>query len=155
MKYYERVLRPDEKLEFHSTIHWIVYWPAVLFALLALLAIAVKLALGLQANQASACIAAAVVLALLALIGWLRAWIRRLGTEIAVTNYRVIYRRGLISRNTVEMNMSKIETVDVEQSIWGRLFDYGTVVIRGSGGTFEPLVGIEHPLQLRNTILVG
>lgn len=155
MKYYQKVMRPDEKLAFYSSIHWIVYWPAVLFLVLAVIAYAVKAALHLQGREASACGAAAVVLALLALIAFIRAFFHRLGTEIVVTNHRVIYKRGLLARHTVEMNVSKIETVDVEQTLWGRLFGYGNVVIRGTGGTFEPLVGIAHPLQLRSTILVG
>lgn len=155
MKYYQKVMRPDEKLAFASSIHWIVYWPAVLFLLLAVVAYAVKGALQLEGREASACVAAAVVFALLALIAFIRAFFRRVGTEIVVTNHRVIYKRGLMARHTVEMNVSKIETVDVEQSLWGRLFGYGDVVIRGTGGTFEPLVGIASPLQLRNAILVG
>ncbi len=148
-------MRPGETLEFHSTIHWIVYWPALAFGVLALAAIVVELALNLRGREAYACLAAAVVLGLLALIAFLRGLLRRIGTEIAVTNHRVIYKRGLFARSTVEMNVSKIETVDVEQSIWGRLFNYGNVTIRGSGGTFEPLMGIEHPLKMRNAILVG
>jgi uncharacterized membrane protein YdbT with pleckstrin-like domain len=148
-------MRPDETLAFHTTIHWIVYWPAVLFLLLAAVAYAVKEALHLQGREQTACVAAAVVFALLALIAFIRAFLRRLGTEIVVTNHRVLYKRGLLARHTVEMNVSKIETVDVEQTLWGRIFGYGDVVIRGTGGTFEPLVGIASPLQLRNSILVG
>ena len=68
--------------------------------------------------------------ALLLLLG---AWIRRRATEIVVTDRRVIFKRGLISRHTVEMNVSKIETVDVEQGLAGRIWDYGTVLIRGTG----------------------
>jgi uncharacterized membrane protein YdbT with pleckstrin-like domain len=155
VKYYLRVMRPDEKLEYLSTVHWVVYWHAVAFAVLAVAAIAVKAALHLQARQEVACLAAATLFAVLAVVSFLRAWLRRIGTEIVVTNLRVIYKRGLLSRSTVEMNVSKIETVDVEQSLWGRLLDYGNVVIRGSGGTFEPLVGVQAPLKMRNAILVG
>lgn len=155
MKYYQKVMRPDEKLAFHSTVHWIVYWPAVLFLLLGIAAYAAASVLDLQGHQAHAAVAAGVVFGILAVIAFCRAFLRRLGTEIAVTNHRVIYKRGLLSRHTLEMNVSKIETVDVEQSLGGRLFSYGNVTIRGTGGTFEPLLGIEHPLQLRNAILVG
>ncbi|MBV9758897.1 MAG: PH domain-containing protein [Alphaproteobacteria bacterium] len=155
MRYYQKVMRPDETLAFHTSVHWIVYWPAILFLLLAILAYAVKVALDLEGHEAMACIAAALVLAVLAVIAFLRAFLRRLSTEIVVTNHRVIFKRGLFSRHTVEMNVSKIETVDVEQTLWGRLFGYGNVIIRGTGGTFEPLIGVARPLQLRNTILVG
>jgi uncharacterized membrane protein YdbT with pleckstrin-like domain len=155
VKYYQRVMRPDETLAFHTSVHWIVYWPAVLFLLLAIVAEVVKVALELQGREATACDAAAIVFVVLAVIAFLRAFFRRLSTEIVVTNSRVIFKRGLFSRHTVEMNVSKIETVDVEQTLWGRLFSYGDVVIRGTGGSFEPLIGVARPLQLRNTILVG
>lgn len=155
MRYFKRVAQPDEKLVFQTTVHWMVYTPAVLCLLLGLAAIAVDAALGLQGHEDSACMAAAVVLLLIAVVLFLSALLRRITTEIAVTDRRVLFKRGFLSRHTVEMNVSKIETVDVEQSVWGRLFNYGDVVIRGTGGTFEPLIGIEHPLQLRNAIMVG
>jgi uncharacterized membrane protein YdbT with pleckstrin-like domain len=153
--YYQKVLRPEEKVIFHTTIHWIVYWPAVVFLILAVAAWALSVHFNLTGRAAQACTVAALILALLALVAFLRAFLRRLGTEIVVTDNRVIYKRGLISRHTLEMNASKIETVDVEQSFWGRIFGYGAVVIRGTGGTFEPLVGVASPLQLRNAIMVG
>jgi len=155
VKYYQKVMRPDEKLTFYSTIHWIVYWPAILCLALAVVAFAAWAALRPQGHAETAFVAAGMILALLALVSFLRALLRRMSTEIVVTDHRVIFKRGLISRHTVEMNVSKIETVDVEQSVWGRLFNYGDVVIRGTGGTFEPLIGIQHPLQLRSAILVG
>jgi uncharacterized membrane protein YdbT with pleckstrin-like domain len=92
---------------------------------------------------------------LLALIYALQAWMRWQSTEIAVTDRRVMYKRGLISRRTVEMNVSKIETVDVEQGPLARMLNYGDVIIRGTGGTFEPLRTVAAPVSLRNAILVG
>jgi uncharacterized membrane protein YdbT with pleckstrin-like domain len=53
------------------------------------------------------------------------------------------------------MNITKIETVDVEQPIVGRLFGYGTVSVHGTGASMEPMRQVAHPLQLRNSILVG
>lgn len=155
MKYYQKVMRPDETLAFHTSVHWMVYWPALLFVLLAIAAYAVSVALGLQGREETACNAAAIVFAVLALVAFLRALLRRITTEVVVTNHRVIFKRGLFSRHTAEMNVSKIESVDVEQTIWGRVFGYGNVIIRGTGGTFEPLIGIASPLRLRNAILVG
>jgi uncharacterized membrane protein YdbT with pleckstrin-like domain len=92
------------------------------------------------------------VVGILLLLG---AWIRRQSTEIAVTDKRVIYKRGLLSRHTVEMNVSKIETVDVEQGLAGRIWGYGTLLIRGTGAGFEPLEGIGSPLRIRNAIVAG
>jgi uncharacterized membrane protein YdbT with pleckstrin-like domain len=80
------------------------------------------------------------------------AWLKQWTTEIAVTDRRVIYKTGLVSRRTVEMNMDKVESVDVTQDIFGRIFNYGTVLIRGTGASLEPLTTIATPLALRNAI---
>src|SRR5262249_56933771 len=79
-------------------------------------------------------------------------WFRWWTTEIAVTNRRVIYKTGFIWRDTTEMHMDKVESVEVKQSILGRILDYGDVEIRGVGTGFEPLRMIAAPLELRNHI---
>jgi uncharacterized membrane protein YdbT with pleckstrin-like domain len=86
--------------------------------------------------------------ALAAISKFLSAWFRRWTTEIAVTDRRVI-KRGFIRRAIMEMNLQKIESVDVNQSVIGRIFDYGTVTIRGVGSSYEPLRLIDAPLKLR------
>jgi len=69
--------------------------------------------------------------------------------EFAITNKRVIIKTGLISRRTFEMNHSKIESVNVDQAILGRILGYGTIRIVGSGGTKEVFPNINHPLEFR------
>ena len=64
-------------------------------------------------------------------------------------------KRGFIRRHTVEMNMQKVESVDVDQSQFGRLFNYGAVTIRGTGTTLERLAMIDQPLKLRSAITAG
>jgi len=93
------------------------------------------------------------VFAALALVSGIHAWFLRYTTEIAVTDKRVIYKRGFINRHTIEVNMDKVASVDVDQSILGRLLNYGTVTVRGTGLSFEPLRRIESPLALRNAII--
>jgi uncharacterized membrane protein YdbT with pleckstrin-like domain len=83
--------------------------------------------------------------------GWYQWWI----TEIAVTNRRVIYKKGWIRRHTNEMNMDKVESVQVDQSVLGRMFDFGTVKILGTGEGFEALRTIAGPIELRNNIITG
>jgi uncharacterized membrane protein YdbT with pleckstrin-like domain len=82
------------------------------------------------------------------------AWLKRFGTEVAVTDRRMIYKSGLIRRHTVEMNLDKVESVDVDQSLAGRPFGYGTVTIRGTGQAVEPLRDVAEPIQFRTAILV-
>jgi uncharacterized membrane protein YdbT with pleckstrin-like domain len=88
----------------------------------------------------------------IALLHALGIWIRRRTTEIAVTNRRVIYKTGLIQRHTAEMNMDKVESVLVDQSILGRILGYGTVHIRGTGVGLENLRYVSSPISLRNTV---
>ena len=91
--------------------------------------------------------------AVLAVLSFVHGWFQRWITEIAVTDRRVIYKRGFINRHTIEMNMDKVATVDVDQSVLGRLLNYGTVTVQGTGMSFEPLRRIEAPLALRNAII--
>jgi len=73
-------------------------------------------------------------------------------TEFAVTNKKVIAKRGLIARKTVEVNLPKVESLSVDQSILGRLFNYGTVTIRGTGGVNADFRLIADPLALRKVV---
>ena len=75
--------------------------------------------------------------------------IDRYSDEFAITNKRVIIKTGLISRKTFEMNLSKIESVNVDQSFMGRILGYGTIRIVGSGGTKEEFPNIQKPLEFR------
>ena len=81
------------------------------------------------------------------------AWIRYKTTEFAVTDRRIIAKTGLISRSTVELFLDKVEALHVEQSVPGRLLDFGTVTIRGTGATLEPISNISAPLVLRKQFM--
>ena len=70
-------------------------------------------------------------------------------SEFAITNKRVIIKVGLISRRTLEMNLTKIESVNINQGMLGRLLGYGTIVVVGTGGTKEPFASIADPLTFR------
>ncbi len=76
-------------------------------------------------------------------------FIEMYASEYAITNRRVIVKVGLISRRTLEMNLSKIESIKVDQSIFGRILGYGDIVIVGSGGTSEAFDTIAAPLEFR------
>ena len=96
-------------------------------------------------------------LAGLAVIGFgaamlIGAWIRHWTSEFAVTNKRVIVKVGLISRRTIEINMSRVESVEVNQDIFARLLNYGNIVVVGTGGTKEPFDLIDDPLAFRRAV---
>lgn len=152
MSYVDKILEPGETVRYRTTVSWTIFTPAILLAIGA--AIAATLA-AIYSNVTTAGLFIAVVLALAALASFVPAWLRRWSTEIAVTDRRVILKRGLVRRHTVEMNMQKIESVDVDQTLIGRLFDYGSVSIRGTGSGFETLRMIDAPLRLRTTVTSG
>lgn len=70
-------------------------------------------------------------------------------SEFVITNRRIIIKTGFIARSTFEMNLSKIESVNVDQSVSGRIFNYGSITIIGTGGTRETFNNIAHPLEFR------
>ena len=153
MGYVDRVLQPGETVIHRARLHWLIYWRATLLVILAA-------ALAVIADQQNGdlrqgLLYAAVACLVLAAIAACAAAVRRHTTELAVTDHRIIFKRGLVSRHTIEMNRTKVESVDVDQSLMGRIFGYGTILIRGTGGSLEPLANIENPLQLRSRITVG
>ena len=152
MKYVEQVLQPGEKVTYATSLHWLVYSRAILLAILALGFLVASAALP---EQGLALRVGAALVGLLALVSGVSAVIRRTTTELAVTDRRVIYKTGIFQRHSMEMNRSKVETVGVNQSILGRLLGYGTVVVRGTGGSFEPIPFIGDPLDFRSHITAG
>jgi uncharacterized membrane protein YdbT with pleckstrin-like domain len=154
MAYYTQVVQPGEVVRAVGRLHWLIYGRAIGLLIVTIALLAWAGAVNDVARQHAVLVAAACA-AVLTLLVFLVEWLRRRSTEIVVTDRRVIYKRGLIGRHTVEMNISKVETVDVQQGIGGRILDYGTVLIRGTGESLEPLRHIATPLAIRNAITVG
>jgi uncharacterized membrane protein YdbT with pleckstrin-like domain len=148
MSYVRSVLQPDERVRYLTDIHWMIFLPGIgLFVLAALFYL---LALTTNAYVFWAVVAA--ILFIMAAGALLSAWFRRITTEIAVTDRRIIYKRGFVSRRTIEMQMDKVESVDVDQSVMGRILNYGDIIIRGVGVGIEPLKNIEAPIEFRNHV---
>lgn len=91
----------------------------------------------------------------LGLIFFLLIYIYYKTTELAITNKRIIAKFGFISRKTIEMNISKVESIQVDQSILGRVFNFGTLIISGAGNPQAPIPGISNPLQFRRAFTGG
>jgi uncharacterized membrane protein YdbT with pleckstrin-like domain len=148
MRYIEQILQPGEKLLYSGTIHWVIYGPAIIFSVIAL----ALLTLINPGPTGNAWLIGSVVFWFAAGVAFFSAWFKRWTTEIDVTDRRVVYKRGFIKRHTIEMNMDKVESVDVDQTIMGRIFNYGDVTINGTGEGWETLHNIGAPLDLRNKI---
>ena len=78
-----------------------------------------------------------------------KPFLDRATTELVITNRRIIAKFGLISRRTIELNISKIESIRVDQGLLGRMLDFGNIVVVGTGGSREPIPRISHPLEFR------
>lgn len=149
-RYVDKVLQPGETVAFETKIHWFIYLPSMLCLLLVIAGGAIYVIEPAEKILVYGPIGLGLLLGIPNFIG---AWLTRWSTEIAITNRRVIYKRGFIRRLTIEMNMDKVESIDVNQSILGRMFDYGDVLVRGTGHGLEPLRMIEKPLQFRSAVI--
>jgi uncharacterized membrane protein YdbT with pleckstrin-like domain len=83
----------------------------------------------------------------LVFLAWV--WIVYKTTEIAITNKRIIAKFGFISRSTIEINLPKVESVQVDQGVMGRMLDYGTIIIAGAGTPSLSIPGAADPLEFR------
>ena len=159
MSYVEKHLIPGETIQYETKLHWIVMvGHAAIAVLLALLAIAIPIAwafLGTK-KKGTAVPGGVYLFALLCLLVggalFLVGLLRRRATEMAVTSKRVIVKTGIAERRTVEILLTRIESVAVDEPALGRLLGYGTVIVRGTGGTPETFEKIYHPLEFREQV---
>jgi uncharacterized membrane protein YdbT with pleckstrin-like domain len=164
LSYVEKNLIAGEKLLYQTRHHWIVLLGPVLLSLflgvsgLGLLGESIASMAG--KNQASGSTGTNAgglgiigLILLVAAAGTLAYGIvKRNATEMAVTNKRVLIKTGLASRRTLDIMLSRVESIGVEETVIGRLLSYGTVVVRGTGGTPEAFVMIDRPQEFRRAV---
>jgi uncharacterized membrane protein YdbT with pleckstrin-like domain len=151
MGYAEKVLQPGETIVYRARLHWIIYLAGLFFLILAVVAAVGAVALNNDTLRIGFLVAALIALAI-GLFHMVRAWIGQASTEIIVTSRRIIYKTGFISRNTLEMNLDKVESVLVQQGLAGRMLNYGTVIVRGVGAGLEPVSRVARPLELHRRV---
>ncbi len=150
-RYIEEILQPGETVLYSTTLHPIVYLPGVLAWVIALACFIMERRAQTDGGNLIWLVLAG--LAALPAIYWtVKAWFQRWTTETDVTSLRVVHKTGFIQRRTFEMNLDKVESVDVDQSIPGRLLGYGDVTILGVGEGKKKIEMIASPLQFRNQI---
>ncbi|HXF79524.1 MAG TPA: PH domain-containing protein [Usitatibacter sp.] len=91
--------------------------------------------------------------AIVGLVFLAMAWVRVHSTEIAITNRRIIAKFGFISRRTIEINIAQVEALRVDQGFWGRLLNFGTIIVSGTGSSLEPAPDIADPLVFRRKFM--
>jgi uncharacterized membrane protein YdbT with pleckstrin-like domain len=152
MSYAQSVLQPGETIVATGRLHWIIYRWAIAFLIAGV--ILVWLGSVYWPTYDTVIAVTAMTFGVLFVATFAYAWFVRWITEFAVTNRRVISKRGFIWRETEEMIMDKVETVDVDQSVPGRVLGYGTMRITGTGGSNDITVrDMAGPFDLRNAII--
>ena len=150
-RYIDDILQPGEKVLYSTNAHGIFYWPAIAAWILAAVLLVLSRAT-VTDSLVLLCLSASAVVALAALYWTFAAWFHRWTTETDVTNLRVVHKTGFIKRRTFEMSLDKVESVDVNQSILGRILNYGDVSIFGVGEGHKTIKTIASPLEFRNSI---
>ncbi len=152
-RYIDEILQPGEKVLYSTNAHWIFYLPAIVCWIVALLLLIVSATIAVAIPAAvMVAWAGAGIAAVVAIYFTFRGWFHRLTTETDVTDRRVVHKTGFIKRRTFEIALDKIESVDVEQTILGRIFNYGDVTIMGVGEGKQTISTIASPLAFRSAI---
>lgn len=137
--YIEENLARDEKIIIKAQVTWLSQFWYLLFGGLLILS-------GLAQKSAG--------LGFITIGGFFIAVaaIHVLTTELALTNRRIIAKSGLIRRNTIELKVNRVESLGVHQSILGRVFNFGSIVVKGTGGSHAPIPYIAKPLEFRQQV---
>jgi uncharacterized membrane protein YdbT with pleckstrin-like domain len=156
VSYIPKTLIAGETVLYRARLHWIVLvWHALAGGILEVagVALVIKAIAASRAGGGSpAAIIAGAVLAVAGTAVILAGILRRNSTEIAVTNKRVLSKSGFFSRKTIEIFLSKIESVVVDETFLGKSLGFGTVTVRGTGGTPETFARIGSPLEFRRQV---
>jgi uncharacterized membrane protein YdbT with pleckstrin-like domain len=154
--YIEKNLVPGEQIIYKTGYHWIVMLGALMVSLVldagGIFSIYYGVSTKKDTNSFNAYMIAGIAVLVLSAIILLQGIIRKNSTEVAVTNKRVLIKTGIASRRSIEVLLSKVESIGVEESVTGRMLGYGTVIVRGTGGTNETFDRISHPDELRRQV---
>ena len=139
MSYIENNLMNGESIVYRTKLHWVIFlWPIILFV------VAIMFFSG-----GSDVAAAGGLFILLAILTGIASFINFTTSEFGITNKRVIVKVGFIRRNSIEVLLNKVEGIQVNQGILGRILGFGSITISGTGGTKYPFHKIDKPLEFR------
>jgi uncharacterized membrane protein YdbT with pleckstrin-like domain len=152
MSYVESNLISGEKVLYRTGLHWVVLVaPIIVGAFFGLPGLVVLVA-GVASKDGAPAAWGGLMMVLIAVACVGYAVLRKRSVEMAVTNRRAIIKGGILSRRSFEVLLSKVESIGVEEGLLGRMLGYGTVVVRGTGGSPEPFKNVAHPLEFRRQV---
>jgi uncharacterized membrane protein YdbT with pleckstrin-like domain len=128
MSYLDESLAPGESIVARFDLHWTAKWRLIVYLLLAIPTLG------------------------LALLAAIYEWIRLRSIELGVTNRRVVRKTGIMSRQTEELRLASIETIDLRQTVWGRMLGFGDIVLTGRGESSMIFGRIARPLDAKRAI---
>lgn len=151
MGYVKDNLMNNEEIIHMAKVNWFIYMPGLILLLLSFGSLALALNINEKEYEGISMISIFMFLVffIAALVSLLKAFIYKISTELAVTTKRVIAKTGLIKRETLELNHSKVESFNIDQSILGRIFNFGSIIVRGTGGGKTPIPNIDDPMTFR------
>jgi uncharacterized membrane protein YdbT with pleckstrin-like domain len=154
MSYVEKNLIAGERVLYITGLHGIVLvWPIVLGTFFGLPGIILLIAsIAGKSSDKGVTVTVGLALILIAAVSVLAGVISKKATEMAVTNRRVLVKVGFLNRKSYEILLPKIESIGIEEGVLGRILGYGSVVVRGTGGTPEPFRNIKNPSEFRRQV---
>lgn len=147
MSYVENNLILGEQVIYSAKVHWFIFVPSVVWFVIGIFLF------NIHTQEIVWPLLGGMLLIFIAIFSLISAFITRFSTELAVTSKRIIAKVGFIRRNTIELNHSKVESINVDQGIFGRIFDFGTLFINGTGGGKTPIPSIDSPLEFRKNAM--
>ncbi|MGD0806166.1 MAG: PH domain-containing protein [Anaerolineales bacterium] len=157
MGFIERSLLPDEKVISRAKMHWAIFiFPVLIF----LFGLCLTLMIHVSPQESSTNDLNSLLFGLfciwfipaLGAIAFITVVLAYLTTEFAVTDKRIIAKTGILRQHSLEIMINKVESIDVNQPILGRILNYGTIIVVGSGGTKQSFKNIDKPMELRQQI---
>jgi uncharacterized membrane protein YdbT with pleckstrin-like domain len=160
MSYTEKVLLPDERIVYAAGIHWVVYLRGLAITIFGgvasyysydFLLYAFGATITRYAQHAAAGLGLIIVLVGVAFLAG--AYVRQTSTELVLTNKRIIAKYGFVSRTTFEIMISRITGANFDQTVLGRLLDFGTILVHGAGGEISPIDEVEEPQKFHQALM--
>jgi uncharacterized membrane protein YdbT with pleckstrin-like domain len=142
---------PQESIVYRTKLHWVIYLSSFVF-----FAISVLIFIGTHGHHhIKGGGHAALLFLAIGVVLFLIRMVKSNSSEFAVTNKRVMIKIGVFQRHSVEVLLSKVESIGVDQGVLGKMLGYGTIIVSGTGGTKEPFVQVNDPLEFRRQVLIA
>ena len=152
MSYIHKSLLDGEEILYLTRRHKIVFTYPALWLLVSVILFGVKYFFVFKPEVNYALMIFSGIFLAASIIHALVIWVNYLCAEFGITNQRVIVKEGFLKRKTIEVFLKSVESVQVDQSIWGRILNFGTVIVSGTGGVSDPLNMIRNPLDFKKQV---